>query len=81
MKYIVYVIVSSENYRYTGQTDNLSKRLKQHNSGISKWTKRGTNWIVVYKEELESRASARKREKYLKSGVGREYLDKLKINN
>ena len=72
--YTVYVIESVEGYRYIGQTDNFDRRLFQHNSGISKWTKRGKDWKCVYAEEFETRLEAREREKYLKTGVGREFL-------
>jgi len=38
--------------------------------------KRGTNWELLYKEEFENKSEALKREKWLKTGVGREYLKK-----
>jgi putative endonuclease len=77
MKYFVYVIESKEGYIYKGMTDNLERRLGQHNEkSLSFWTKRGTNWELVYKEEFESKTEALKREKWLKAGVGREYLKK-----
>jgi len=76
--YFVYVIKSEEGFRYTGMTEDVEKRLLAHNEkSLSFWTKRGTNWKVVYKEELETKSEALKREKWLKSGVGREYLEKI----
>ncbi|HEY9166148.1 MAG TPA: GIY-YIG nuclease family protein [Candidatus Kryptonia bacterium] len=77
MRYCVYVIESVEGYRYTGQTDNLGRRLSQHNTGKSHSTKHGSGWTVVYMEECESRAAAMKREKCLKSSAGRRSLEKL----
>ncbi len=77
--FTVYVIESSEGYRYTGQTDDLPKRLKQHNSGISFWTSRGTSWSVLYTETHSTRSEDLIREKWLKSGVGREYLTEILI--
>lgn len=75
--YTVYVVVSSEGYRYTGFTSDLLKRLDQHNSGVSRWTRRGTNWQLVYTEEYSDKAQAIKRERWLKSGHGRQFLDTL----
>ncbi|MCW8822668.1 MAG: GIY-YIG nuclease family protein [Ignavibacteriaceae bacterium] len=78
MKYFVYVVESDEGFRYKGMTDNLERRLVEHNDKLlSFWTKRGTNWKSIYKEEFESKTDALKRERWLKSGVGREYLKKV----
>ena len=78
MKYYVYVIQSKEGYRYTGMTEDLDLRLKQHNDKtLSFWTKRGTNWKLIYKEEFESKTEALKREKWLKTGAGRDYLKRV----
>jgi putative endonuclease len=61
-KYFVYVIRSIEGYRYTGMTEDLDLRLKQHNDGsLSFWTKRGSDWELVYKEEFNSKTNALKR--------------------
>ncbi len=78
MKYFVYVIKSREGFFYTGMTEDIDKRLVEHNTkSVSFWTKRGTNWKLVYTEEFESKTEALKREKWLKTGVGREYLKKM----
>ncbi|MDP2038926.1 MAG: GIY-YIG nuclease family protein [Ignavibacteria bacterium] len=74
-KYTVYVIKSSEGLQYTGMTEDVEKRIIEHNNKtLSFWTKRGSNWEIIYKEEFESKAEALKREKWLKSGVGRNYI-------
>ena len=73
----VYVIVSKEGYQYIGSTTDIKKRLFQHQSKLAGWTKRGTEWKLVYKEEFESYSEARKREIWLKTGVGREFLNKI----
>ncbi|MBK7093446.1 MAG: GIY-YIG nuclease family protein, partial [bacterium] len=59
---------------YVGQTADLPKRLEQHNSGLSLWTKRRTNWSVIFFEIFATRREALTREKWLKSGVGRDFL-------
>jgi putative endonuclease len=77
MKYYVYIIKSYEGFRYTGFTEDLDKRLIEHNEKIlSFWTKRGTNWKLIYKEEFENKVEALKREKWFKTGVGRDFLKK-----
>ena len=71
----VYVIMSAEGFRYIGITDDLDRRIMEHNDhSLSFWTKRGTNWKIVHVEDYPSPSEAMKREKWLKSGVGREFL-------
>jgi putative endonuclease len=78
--YYVYVQWSSKlNKRYVGTTNNVEKRLNEHNRGCNKFTKSGIPWILVFHEE--SRTEALKREKFLKSGQGRAWLDKKLLNN
>ena len=73
--YYVYVLKSEKSGQwYTGSTGNLRKRLSQHNNGESNWTKRGIPWIIIYYEASLDESDARKREKYLKSGFGKNYL-------
>lgn len=56
-------------------TEDLEKRLAEHNcKSLSLWTKRGNDWKLAYTEVFDSKADALKREKWLKTGVGREFL-------
>ncbi len=76
--YIVYVIKSEVDSRlYVGFTENIERRLKEHNSGKTRSTKGYIPWKLVYKEEVKERVDARQREKYLKSGCGKESLKKI----
>jgi len=82
MKYTVYVLSSLIIKKsYVGLTDNLQKRLKEHNLGQSYFTKRYKPWKVIYTELLDSLLEARKREKYLKSASGRRLVLKKLFNN
>ena len=73
--FTVYVIYSTKFDRlYIGQTSDISKRLIQHNSGLSKSTKHYVPWKVIYNEELKTRSESMKREKELKSHKGRDFI-------
>ena len=77
-KYIVYIIKSEEGYTYTGMTEDFDKRLSEHNNkSLSFWTKRGNNWKLVYSEEFDDKADALKREKWFKTGAGRDFLKNI----
>jgi putative endonuclease len=79
--YYVYILRSLVNDRlYTGSTNNLSRRLEEHNSGKSKYTKLTAPFQLIYSEEHKTRSEAYKRELFLKSGKGREYLKNLLVD-
>jgi putative endonuclease len=72
---IVYAIKSEVDGRiYVGMTEDILARLNQHNSGKTKSTKGYRPWRIIYSEGCPSRIEARKREKFLKSGIGKEFL-------
>ena len=74
----VYILRSkSKGLLYKGISIDPEKRLLEHNSGKNKSTKGYRPWRLVYTEEFETRNEAREREKYFKSGAGREYLKKI----
>ncbi len=77
--YFVYVLQNPEGILYKGQTDDLKKRIVQHNTNddFPSYTKGKGPWILVYKEEFLTRKEAVAREKFLKSGRGRNYLKKV----
>ncbi len=76
--YIVYALKSERGpYIYKGLTKNIIRRLEEHNLGRNKSTKAKGPFSVIYTEEVETRLEAREREKWLKSGEGREFLKSL----
>ncbi|KMQ70880.1 GIY-YIG nuclease family protein [Chryseobacterium koreense] len=78
MPFYVYVIKSRLNgHLYKGQTENLEKRLSEHNAGRNRSTRPFLPWELVYFEKFETREEAVLREKYFKSGSGREFLKKV----
>jgi putative endonuclease len=75
VKFYTYVLRSINFDRnYIGFTSNLEERLKQHNSGKTKSTKPYKPWVLLFFEEHGSKEDALKREKWLKSGIGRDYI-------
>ncbi|CAN0602356.1 unnamed protein product [Ectocarpus sp. 12 AP-2014] len=53
--YYVYVLKSEVDGRlYKGMTNNLQKRIVEHNSGKNKSTKGFLPWVLVYKEEFKT---------------------------
>ena len=78
MTYYVYALKSeSRQYIYVGLTDNLERRIAQHNSGKSKTTKPYRPFRLIFSEKFSSRIEAREKEKYLKSTTGKRFLYKL----
>ena len=75
MGYFVYVLESEVDGRlYKGHTSDIDKRIIEHNTGKTKSTKGYKPWRLVYFEEFDTREEAVLREKYLKTGSGREFL-------
>jgi putative endonuclease len=77
-----YVLYNKDrNKIYIGITSDLSSRLKRHNNLLphkktSFTFKNSGNWILIYTESLRSYSEAMKREKFMKSGVGRKFIHK-----
>ncbi len=81
-EFVVYILYSEKfNKNYTGYTSNLIERFKSHNFlGTKGYTLKFRPWDVVYVEFFYSKSEAMKREKYFKSGVGREFIQNLILN-
>ncbi len=78
--FTVYAIKSLQhNFIYVGITENLQERLRKHNNGYNKSTKKFTPFKLIYSEICLNGQAARKREKFLKSTSGKRFL-KTKIN-
>ena len=76
--YYVYVISSVVTKElYTGYTNNLDKRIGEHNTNKSKSTKNKGKWILIYAEMYKAKEDAKKREDRLKQhGQGMNELKK-----
>lgn len=62
---------------YTGSTNNLGRRLHEHNSGQTKYTKIAGPFELAYKESYNTRIEVNRRERFLKTGKGREILKQI----
>ena len=76
MTVTVYVLQGKEK-RYVGITNNLTRRLAEYRAGHTKGAQIVGQFRLLQKEKYPDYKSARKREKFLKSGQGREFLNSL----
>jgi putative endonuclease len=75
--FYVYVLWSNSLGRtYTGSTQDVTERLRRHNAGHCLATRAGDPWRLIYQEQCATRSEAVVREKYYKTGRGREELDR-----
>lgn len=69
MSYFLYILRTSSNTLYVGQTNNLKRRIKEHKEKLSKsakYIRYFPNFTLVYKEIFNSRKEAMKREIQIK---------------
>jgi len=77
--YYVYAISSLiKEYIYVGMSKDINTRIERHNKGYERTTKPYIPFELIYKEKCDSRVEARKREKYWKSGCGKEQLKEVR---
>jgi putative endonuclease len=75
--YYFYTLQSQINDKlYKGTTNDLKKRVKEHNSGKVKSTKPYRPWKLIYYEAHRNKTLARKTEIFYKTGQGRRQLKK-----
>ena len=78
MIYTVYILFSIIHQKhYTGFTSNIEQRLLSHNLLGHDWTAKYRPWKLIFTKEFEHKTDAMKYEKWLKSGIGREFIKTL----
>jgi len=71
----VYILKSLKDFKnYVGMTSDLKRRIAAHNWGEVSSTKSRRPFELIYVEEFESKKDAERRERYFKTGNGRETL-------
>jgi putative endonuclease len=76
----VYILQNNKGQFYSGCTINLKKRVQEHKSGKSKYTRSRGPYSLIYYEYCLNKNDAYRRERYLKTGMGKRYLkNRLKL--
>ena len=76
--FFVYVLQSESTGRhYVGFCQDVIQRVGQHNAGLTKSTKNRGPWSLVHQEACPTRSATMHRERFFKSGQGREELKRL----
>jgi len=76
--YVTYVLKSLKNNQlYIGFTNDIDRRLAEHNAGNNKSTKGFRPYKLIFSKIIRSREEARNLEKKLKSGYMRERFRKM----
>jgi len=68
--YRVYVLKNRNGRFYIGVSGDIERRIQQHNTGESRWTKERGPWTLVWQSDESSLSEARKLEKRLKQQKG-----------
>ncbi|MBI2124024.1 MAG: GIY-YIG nuclease family protein [Candidatus Wildermuthbacteria bacterium] len=81
MFFYVYILQSKKDHKfYIGYTNDLRRRFQEHNKGLSFATKGRTPFILIYYEAYLNRQDAEGREKFFKTGWGKQYMKRVLKN-
>ena len=76
MKYFVYILYSASiNKYYIGHTNDLARRIYEHDLGKEKFTKKGIPWEMKFSCSFDLNTDAIKEERRLKKCKSRKYLE------
>ena len=76
--YCIYILYSEKLDRfYVGSTNNLERRLSEHNRKKGKFTDSGIPWKIVYSEHFDTNLEAIQREREIKDRKSRKYILEL----
>ncbi len=76
--FYVYVLQSLKDGNcYTGYTNDLQKRFREHNEGLEYSTRKRLPFKIIYYEACVNEQDAKMRETYLKTGMGKRYIKNL----
>jgi putative endonuclease len=73
--YITYILFSPKIKRfYTGQTEDIERRLEEHNRGKTSFSEKGKPWLIIFSNAFSSRPEAVKLEKFIKKRGAARFL-------
>ena len=73
--YTVYILHSkSIDKFYVGYTNDLKRRIREHNRKKGKFTDRGIPWTIVHTEQFPCKEEAMRREKFIKAKKSRQFI-------
>src|SRR6266850_5015013 len=74
--FYLYILRSGKTgWRHVGSCEDIDERLRRHNAGQSKVTRHGLPWTVLHAERFSTRVEAVRKERFYKTGRGRDELD------
>ena len=82
--FYTYVIENEKQKKYTGSTQDILDRLKMHNdtspekARFHRTTYKKGPWAIIFTKEFKTRSEALKFEKFLKTGAGRDWLERTR---
>ena len=76
-EFCIYVLKCADGSFYKGQTNDFDRRMEEHRKGEVSWTSKNLPFEITHWEVFATRDEAVKREDYLKTGRGREWLQKM----
>ena len=76
--YALYILHNKSLDRfYVGYTNDLTRRLTEHNRIKGKYTDKGIPWVLVHKESFITKKDAMAREKFIKSKKSKKFIIEL----
>ncbi|MBI9038166.1 MAG: GIY-YIG nuclease family protein [Bacteroidales bacterium] len=82
MTYYFYILFSHQTDKYyIGHTNNLSDRLRKHNTNHKGFTGKANDWQIVFLEKFNSKSEAFVRERQVKKWKNRQRIEKLISND
>ena len=78
MSFFIYILQSEKDGSYyIGYSEDLEKRIKDHNCERARYTRHKIPWKLVYQEKFDTKTEAIKRERFLKKQQNRDFYQRL----
>lgn len=78
MSYFVYILHSQKISKYyIGYTNDLDRRLHEHNIGHEKFSRTGCPWTLVYSKKFDSKIEAHREEMRIKKRKSKNFIEEL----